>query len=50
MKKGKMSESGLTGLKDKQDFESTKILKSYNQENSESDNRKKGKITFGLCL
>jgi hypothetical protein len=26
MKKGKMSESGLTGLKDKQDFESKKIL------------------------
>jgi hypothetical protein len=42
MKKGKMSESGLTGLKDKQDFESKKILKSYNQKNPDSDNGKKG--------
>ena len=42
MKQGKMSESGFTGLKDEQDLNDKKILKSSNLENPDSDNMKQG--------
>jgi type I restriction enzyme S subunit len=40
MKKGRMSESGFLGLKDKQDLTTKKIFKSSNLVNPDSDNRK----------
>jgi type I restriction enzyme S subunit len=42
MKQVKMSESRLSGLNDKQDLGTNKILKSYNQTNPDSDNMKQG--------